>query len=88
MLTMRGGGLVGVVAPCRDPYPNVTWWSAQLYARAIFDDGSALTFGPRVYRRAGGGFHMEPETVKALEIPTGFKKSTNVPFFDYADDIR
>jgi hypothetical protein len=30
---------------------------------------------------------LEPEAVEALEIPTGFKKSTNT-LFDYADDIR
>ena len=50
------GGLVGVVGPWGDLYPNVTWGSAQLYGRAVFDDESALSFGPRVYQCAGGDF--------------------------------
>jgi hypothetical protein len=50
------GNLVGVVGPWGDLYPNITPGVAELYARAVFDDGSVLTFGPREYRCNGRDF--------------------------------
>src|SRR5208337_4069351 len=41
------GDLDGVMGPWGDLYPNVTRGVGQLYARAVFDDGTVLTYGPR-----------------------------------------
>jgi hypothetical protein len=46
----------GVVSPWGDLYDNITPGVAELYGRAVFDDGSELTFGPRQYRCTGDDF--------------------------------
>lgn len=51
-----GGYVVGVVGPWGDLYPNITPGIAELYARAVFDDGTVLTFGPREYQCSGNDF--------------------------------
>lgn len=51
------GDMVGMVGPWGDLYPDITWGSAQLYGRAVFDDGSVTTFGPRDYQCTGQPFH-------------------------------
>jgi hypothetical protein len=50
------GEFAGTVGPYGDLYPNITPGMAELYARAVFDDGSVLTFGPRDYRCSGSDF--------------------------------
>jgi hypothetical protein len=50
------GDLDGVMGPWGDLYPNITQGVAELYARAVFDDGTVLTYGPREYRCSGGDF--------------------------------
>jgi hypothetical protein len=37
----------GVIGPWGDLYPDITGGYAQLYARAVFNDGSIIRFGPR-----------------------------------------
>jgi hypothetical protein len=51
------GDLAGVIGPWGDLYPNITPGQAELYARAVFDDGSVLTFGPRQFLCSGSDFH-------------------------------
>ena len=50
------GDLDGVIGPWGELYPDITPGMAQLYARAVFNDGTVLTFGPREYRCNGGDF--------------------------------
>jgi hypothetical protein len=50
------GVLDGVIGPWGDFYPSITQGNAELYARAVFDDGSVLTFGPRDYHCSGADF--------------------------------
>jgi len=50
------GDLLGVIGPWGDLYPDITYGTAQLYARAVFTDGSVLTFGPRNYQCVGGSY--------------------------------
>ena len=50
------GTLDGLIGPWGDLYPSITQGNAQLYARAVFDDGSSLAFGPREYHCSGGDF--------------------------------
>lgn len=50
------GMRTGVLGPWGDLYDNITPGVAQLYARAVFDDGSAITFGPREFRCVGDDF--------------------------------
>ncbi|HZZ15187.1 MAG TPA: hypothetical protein VFE08_04410 [Candidatus Sulfotelmatobacter sp.] len=46
----------GVVGPWGDLVDYITPGNAQLYGRAIFDDGSELTFGPRGFACLGDDF--------------------------------
>lgn len=48
------GQPAGALGPWGDLFPNITPGSAELYARAVFTNGSVLTFGPRDLRCAGG----------------------------------
>jgi hypothetical protein len=50
------GEPAGVLGPWGDLYPNITQGNAQLYGRAVFDNGTVLTFGPEAYRCTGGNF--------------------------------
>jgi hypothetical protein len=50
------GQLTGVLGPWGDLYPNITQGNAQLYARAVFDNGSVMTFGPRALTCTGSDF--------------------------------
>lgn len=50
------GEYAGAVGPWGDLYPNVTPGIVELYARALFSDGSVLTFGPQDYRCSGNDF--------------------------------
>jgi hypothetical protein len=47
------GDAAGTIGPWGDYYPNITVGSAQLYARAVFDNGTVLTFGPVNYQCTG-----------------------------------
>jgi hypothetical protein len=51
------GELGGVIGPWGDLYPDITGGYAQLYARAVFNNGDVLTFGPRDYTCSGADFH-------------------------------
>ncbi|HLJ78478.1 MAG TPA: hypothetical protein VKT75_13735 [Acidobacteriaceae bacterium] len=51
------GSLAGVMGPWGDLYPNITPGKAELYARAVFDDGTVLTFGPREFLCSGTDLH-------------------------------
>jgi hypothetical protein len=48
------GELGAIIGPFGDYYPDITSGLAVLYGRAVFDDGSAYTFGPRDYQCSGG----------------------------------
>jgi hypothetical protein len=50
------GSAAGSMGPWGDLYPNVTEGMGQLYARAVFDNGTVLTFGPRDYQCNGQDF--------------------------------
>jgi hypothetical protein len=50
------GELGGVIGPWGDLYPDITAGMAQLYARAVFNNGDVLAFGPRDYHCSGGSF--------------------------------
>jgi len=43
----------GSMGPWGDLYPEITVGRATLYARAVFRDGSVVTFGPRNYDCTG-----------------------------------
>ena len=43
------GAPAGSMGPWGDLYPQITEGHASLYARAVFNDGSSVTFGPRDY---------------------------------------
>ena len=46
----------GALGPWGDLMPNITQGVAEIYAKAVFTDGSVLTFGPRDLRCTGGDF--------------------------------
>jgi hypothetical protein len=50
------GNQVGTIGPWGALTPNITEGNAALYARAVFTDGSVLTFGPRALTCTGGDF--------------------------------
>lgn len=50
------GDLEAIIGPYGDYYPAYTHGTAVLYAKAVFDDGSVLTFGPRSYTCVGSDF--------------------------------
>jgi hypothetical protein len=50
------GNAAGAIGPWGDLYPNSTQGKAVLYARAVFTDGSVLTFGPRDFTCTGTDF--------------------------------
>ena len=50
------GELEAIIGPYGDYFPAYTHGSVVLYARAVFDDGSVLTFGPRNYSCVGSDF--------------------------------
>ena len=50
------GNQVGTIGPWGALTPNITEGNAALYARAVFTDGSVLTFGPRALTCVGGDF--------------------------------
>ena len=47
------GDAAGAMGPWGDLYPNITVGTAQLYARATFENGTVLTFGPVNYLCTG-----------------------------------
>jgi hypothetical protein len=50
------GNVAGSIGPWGDLYPNMTQGFGTFYGRAVFDDGSVLTFGPRDYQCNGTDF--------------------------------
>lgn len=50
------GNPAGTIGPWGALTPNITEGNASLYARAVFTDGSVLTFGPRALTCTGGDF--------------------------------
>jgi hypothetical protein len=50
------GNAAGAVGPWGDLYPNSTEGSAVLYGKAVFTDGSVLTFGPQNFTCTGTDF--------------------------------
>lgn len=50
------GNTAGAVGPWGDLYPTSTEGSAVLYAKAVFTDGSVLTFGPQNFSCTGTDF--------------------------------
>lgn len=46
----------GALGPWGDLMPNITQGVAEIYAKAVFTNGSVLTFGPRDLRCTGGDF--------------------------------
>jgi hypothetical protein len=50
------GVAAGALGPWGDLYPNSTEGRGTLYARAVFTDGSAMTFGPRDFTCTGTDF--------------------------------
>lgn len=48
------GALGGVIGPWGDLYPNITGGYAEFYARAVFNNGDVISFGPRNYQCSGG----------------------------------
>lgn len=50
------GNPVGTIGPWGVYTPNISEGNAALYARAVFTDGSVLTFGPRALTCVGGDF--------------------------------
>jgi hypothetical protein len=50
------GRPAGSMGPWGDLYPNITEGNAELYGRAVFDDGSVMTFGPQEYHCTGSDF--------------------------------
>lgn len=50
------GELEALIGPYGDYYPAYTHGNAVLYARAVFDDGSSLSFGPRTLACTGSDF--------------------------------
>jgi len=50
------GDLEAIIGPYGDYYPAYTHGNAVLYAKAVFEDGSVLTFGPRTYSCVGSDF--------------------------------
>jgi hypothetical protein len=49
------GNLTGVIGAYGDYYPSITLGNAQLYARALFTNGTVYTFGPINYDCAING---------------------------------
>lgn len=43
------GNALGTIGPWGDYYPSITLGNAQLYGRAVFTNGTVLTFGPVNY---------------------------------------
>jgi hypothetical protein len=50
------GNAAGAVGPWGDLYPTSTEGSAVLYGKAVFTDGSVLTFGPQNFSCTGTDF--------------------------------
>ncbi len=50
------GNAAGAIGPWGDLYPTSTEGNAVLYARAVFTDGSVLTFGPQNFTCTGTDF--------------------------------
>jgi hypothetical protein len=50
------GRPAGSMGPWGDLYPNITEGNAELYARAVFDNGTVMTFGPQDYHCTGNDF--------------------------------
>ncbi len=50
------GDLEAIIGPYGDYYPAYTLGNAVLYAKAVFPDGSFLSFGPRNYSCSGSDF--------------------------------
>ena len=50
------GNATGAIGPWGDLYPNITQGNAALYARAVFTNGTVLTFGPRAFTCTGTDF--------------------------------
>lgn len=50
------GNAAGAVGPWGDLYPTSTEGKAVLYAKAVFTDGSVLTFGPQDFTCTGTDF--------------------------------
>src|SRR5579862_6174783 len=50
------GQLAGAMGPWGALNPNITEGNAALYARAVFTDGSSLTFGPRTLTCTGSDY--------------------------------
>lgn len=50
------GNPAGALGPWGDLMPNITQGVAEIYAKAVFTNGSVLTFGPRDLRCTGGDF--------------------------------
>src|ERR1039458_9887979 len=50
------GNASGAVGPWGDLYPTSTEGKAVLYAKAVFTDGSVLTFGPQDFTCTGTDF--------------------------------
>ena len=50
------GNAAGAVGPWGDLYPTSTEGKAVLYAKAVFTDGSVLTFGPQDFSCTGTDF--------------------------------
>jgi hypothetical protein len=51
------GSPAGVMGPWGDLYPNITPGRAELYGRAVFDNGTVLTFGPETFLCSGTDLH-------------------------------
>lgn len=50
------GDVAGALGPWGDLYPNSTEGRGVLYARAVFNDGSVMTFGPQNFTCTGSDF--------------------------------
>lgn len=50
------GNPAGAMGPWGDLYPNTTEGRGVLYARAVFNDGSVMTFGPQNFTCTGSDF--------------------------------
>ena len=46
----------GALGPWGDLLPNITPGVAEIYAKAVFTNGTSMTFGPRDLRCTGGDF--------------------------------